>query len=57
MTLFYYCLSSFLVATLIFMMNQLPIFTVSWVVCMVLGVLIMAMLDKIFLEQDDEDSF
>lgn len=57
MNLFYYCLSSFLVSTLVFMMNKLPIFNVSWVVCIVLGVLIMAMLDKVFLDEENDSDF
>ena len=55
MNLFYYALSSFIVSTLIFMMNKLPIFNISWIVCIVLGTLIMAMLDKVFMEEDNED--
>lgn len=57
MNLFYYFLSSFLVSTLVFMMNKLPIFNVSWVVCIVLGVLIMAMLDKVFLDEENDSDF
>lgn len=57
MPLFYYSLSSFLISTLIFMMNEIPLFTISWAVCIVLSTLVMLMLDKVFLEDIDEDTW
>ena len=51
----YYTLSAFLVSTLIFIMNKLPILTIEWAVCIALGVLVMAMIDKAFGEDEHED--
>jgi len=53
MPLFFYCLASFLMNTLVFMMNDLPILTPTWLAGIVLGVMVMFTLDKMFLEEEE----
>lgn len=55
--MFYYAISSFILSTLIFMMQGEKILTGTWLVCVILGVVILALLDKVFLDEIIDDDF